>query len=138
MLIPPIIFFAVPLTLASYRIYTYLFPSSPPNTYDPTTGLGRGAPGFQTGSRKVSLPLHIAARIRLGEEVTADEVTEALALERERLEREERDEEERRERERRGVKTMKVPETVDEEWLPKGATVIGGQKGAGGARRRKK
>jgi hypothetical protein len=72
----------------------------------------------------------------MGEEVTAEEVTEALELERERLEKEERDKAEKEERERKGVKTMKIPVGVDEEWLPAGATTVGGGKAQ--ARRRKK
>lgn len=132
-LIPPLLFFAVPVFLASSRIYSYFKGSGKANTFNKETGIGRGAPGFLTGSKKVALPLHIAMRIKLGEEVTAEEITEALEEQRLQEEAEERKRllEEERERERAaGVKMMKIPDTVDEEWLPAGATQIGGAKGA--------
>lgn len=131
-LLPPLLFFAVPVFLISTRIYKYLKPASA-QTYDPKTGIGRGAPGFTTNTRKVAIPRHLAERIRAGEDVSAEEVTAALEEERERLEKEEREQREREEAEARGKKTMKVPESVDEDWLPAGATQKGGQ-----ARRRKK
>lgn len=136
-LIPPLLFFAVPVFLASSRIYSYFKGSSSPKAekYNPETGIGRGAPGFLTGSKRVQLPLHIAMRIKLGEEVTAEEITEALEEQRLQEEAEERKRLEQEERERSGVKTMKIPDSVDEEWLPAGATQIGGGKGA---RRRNK
>ncbi|KDN52532.1 hypothetical protein K437DRAFT_272398 [Tilletiaria anomala UBC 951] len=46
--------------------------------YDPRTGIGRGAPGFQTNVAKVAIPPDIAARIRAGEDVSAEEITQAL------------------------------------------------------------
>ncbi|KAL0960898.1 hypothetical protein HGRIS_005907 [Hohenbuehelia grisea] len=42
-------------------------------------GIGKGAPGFQTGTRKLKVTPEIAARIRRGEEVTAAEITAAAA-----------------------------------------------------------
>ncbi len=51
-------------------------PSNRP--YDPSTGIGRGAPGFTTNVAQVRIPADIAARIRAGEEVSADEITRAL------------------------------------------------------------
>lgn len=45
--------------------------------YDPKTGLGRGAPGFQTNVKRIAVPPEIIARIRAGEEVSADEITRA-------------------------------------------------------------
>lgn len=45
--------------------------------YDPKTGLGRGAPGFQTNIKRIAVPPEIMARIRAGEEVSADEITAA-------------------------------------------------------------
>jgi hypothetical protein len=45
--------------------------------YDPKTGLGRGAPGFQTNIKRIAVPPEIIARIRAGEEVSADEITAA-------------------------------------------------------------
>lgn len=110
-----------------------------------TEGIGRGAPGFLTGVKKVALPRDIAERIKRGEEVSAEEVT--LALERERAKAEggevEEPAEEMKGRKARAKRVheeprpLKVPEGVDEEWLPKGATTVGGS-GAGKGRRRKK
>ncbi|ORY89664.1 hypothetical protein BCR35DRAFT_275436 [Leucosporidium creatinivorum] len=136
-LIPPLLFFAVPIFLASSRLYYFFKPDPKPDAYNPETGLGRGAPGFLTGSRKVALPLHIAARIKMGEEVTPEEITEALEEQRLKEEEEERKRLLAEERERSGAKTMKIPDSVDEDWLPAGATSVGGGRG-GAARRRKK
>lgn len=47
------------------------------NAYDPKTGLGRGAPGFQTNIKRIAVPPEIMARIRAGEDVSADEITAA-------------------------------------------------------------
>lgn len=54
-------------------------------SYDPSTGLGRGAPGFrtywvltaETNVRRVALPADLVARIRAGEQVSAEEITAA-------------------------------------------------------------
>ncbi|SCZ89844.1 BZ3500_MvSof-1268-A1-R1_Chr9g10615 [Microbotryum saponariae] len=135
-LIPPLLFFAIPVFMISIRVRNYLKGSSGANTYDPKTGLGKGAPGFTTaGTRKVALPAHLVARIKSGEDVSAEEVTEALELEEERLRREAQDALEAEQRAKKGIKTMKVPENVDSSWLPAGSTIVGG---SGGARRRKK
>ncbi|PPQ66968.1 hypothetical protein CVT26_009999 [Gymnopilus dilepis] len=40
-------------------------------------GIGKGAPGFQTGVRRVRVTPEIAARIRRGEEVTPEEIEAA-------------------------------------------------------------
>ncbi|BGP32999.1 hypothetical protein JCM10296v2_004788 [Rhodotorula toruloides] len=132
-LVPPFLLVSLPLAYLSYRFYvrlTTITPSQRP--YDPKTGIGRGAPGFQTGVRKVAIPKDLMERIKRGEEVSAEEITTGIERERERLEREERssasaggEEAERR----------RLPETVDEEWLPAGATGLSGKKKA---RRRKK
>lgn len=53
--------------------------------YDPKTGLGRGAPGFQTNVKRIAVPPEIVARIRAGEEVSAEEITRAQ----ERMQKEE-------------------------------------------------
>lgn len=53
--------------------------------YDPKTGLGRGAPGFQTNIKRIAVPPEIIARIRAGEEVSAEEITRAQ----EKMQREE-------------------------------------------------
>lgn len=92
-LILPIALMTLPVLLLPYYLYTR--PSK--NTYDPTTGIGRGAPGFQTGSSRVALPASIVARIRMGEEVGSEEITEALEEEERR--RKEEEEERRRQRE---------------------------------------
>lgn len=75
--------------------------------------------------KKVAIPPELAARIRAGEDVSAEEVTEALDKERERM----RKEEEEEERLKSGGK--KLPEGVDSEWLQPGAL------GSGKTRRRK-
>lgn len=126
----------MPIFLASSRIYSYFngSGSTKADTYDEKTGIGRGAPGFLTGSQRVKLPLHIAMRIKLGEEVTAEEITEALEEQRLQEEAEERKRLAKEEREKAGLK--KIPDSVDEDWLPAGATQVGG--GQKGARRRGK
>lgn len=94
--------------------------------------MGRGAPGFKTSVARVALPAEIVARIRLGEEVTAEEITEAIEVEKEKARLIEEAEKKRLEREAQGKK--KIPDTVDESWL-EGTTVMGtGSK----TRRRKK
>ncbi|KAL9939236.1 hypothetical protein V8E36_002049 [Tilletia maclaganii] len=45
--------------------------------YDPRTGIGRGAPGFQTSVKRVAVPAAIAARIRAGEDVSPEEIEAA-------------------------------------------------------------
>ncbi|GAA6052077.1 hypothetical protein JCM3770_006619 [Rhodotorula araucariae] len=127
-LLPPLLFVSLPVAYLGYRLYRALLSVSPSSLpYDPKTGVGRGAPGFQTGVRRVAIPPALAARIRAGEEVSADEVTAALEAEKERIAREERN---AAEEDGDGVK---LPEGVDEEWLPVGA--LGGKNKA---RRRKK
>ncbi|BGP41046.1 hypothetical protein JCM10450v2_005064 [Rhodotorula kratochvilovae] len=124
-LLPPLLLVSLPVAYIGYRIYRSLLSISPTSLpYDPKTGVGRGAPGFQTGVRRVAIPPALAARIRAGEDVSAEEVTAALEAEKERIAREEVAEEEDR---------VKLPEGVDEEWLPAGA--LGGKNKA---RRRKK
>lgn len=73
----------------------------------------------------------------MGEEVTPEEITEALEEQRRLEEEEERKRLLAEERERNGAKGMKIPDSVDEDWLPAGATNVGGGRG-GAARRRKK
>jgi len=126
-LVPSLLLLSLPAAYVAYRLYRTVLSSLPASSrpYDPKTGVGRGAPGFQTGVRRVAIPPALAARIRAGEEVSAEEVTAALEEEKARLDREEaaqRDDEDR----------VKVPEGVDEEWLPAGALK------KGKARQRKK
>ncbi|GAA5876642.1 hypothetical protein JCM16303_003609 [Sporobolomyces ruberrimus] len=113
-LIAPVLVFSVPVLYFSYRVYQGIVSPSKKKTYNPSTGIGRGAPGFQTGVKKVAIPPELAARIRAGEEVSAEEVTAALDAERERM----RQEEEEEERRKSGKK--KLPDGVDESWLQEG------------------
>lgn len=95
-LLPPLLLVGLPVAFVGYRIYRFLSPgggaTGSRQGYDPKTGIGRGAPGFQTGVKRVAIPPALAARIRAGEEVSAEEVTEAIEAERERLAQEEADE----------------------------------------------
>ncbi|KIJ50418.1 hypothetical protein M422DRAFT_245683 [Sphaerobolus stellatus SS14] len=43
------------------------------------TGIGKGAPGFQTGVRRLAVTPEIAARLRAGEQVTPAEIEAAVA-----------------------------------------------------------
>lgn len=43
------------------------------------TGIGRGAPGFQTSVRQISVTPEIAARLRRGEHVSPEEIAAAQA-----------------------------------------------------------
>ncbi|KAF8513621.1 hypothetical protein JB92DRAFT_2922712 [Gautieria morchelliformis] len=43
------------------------------------TGIGRGAPGFQTGVRRIAVTPGIAARLRAGEQVSPEEIAAAQA-----------------------------------------------------------
>jgi hypothetical protein len=113
-LIPPFLLVSLPVIYIVYRIGASL--TGPKNTYDPKTGIGRGAPGFQTGVRRVAIPPALAARIRAGEDVSAEEVTAALEEERERLAQEEA---------AAAQEKKKLPPGVDEEWLP--ASALGGK-----------
>uniref|UniRef100_A0A0K3CD20 Uncharacterized protein n=1 Tax=Rhodotorula toruloides TaxID=5286 RepID=A0A0K3CD20_RHOTO len=109
-LVPPFLLVSLPLAYLSYRFYvrlTTIPPSQRP--YDPKTGIGRGAPGFQTGVRKVAIPKDLMERIKRGEELGSAGEEEA--------------------------EQRKLPENVDEEWLPAGAT---GSSGKNKTRRRKK
>lgn len=134
-LLPPLLMVGLPVAFVGYRIYRFLSSGAGAGTttarrnYDPKTGLGRGAPGFQTGVKRVAIPPALAARIRAGEEVSAEEVTEAIEAERERLAQEEAAEAAK-------ANKVKLPENVDEDWLPAGMTDVG--KGKGATRRKKK
>ncbi|AYO42284.1 hypothetical protein DNF11_1334 [Malassezia restricta CBS 7877] len=69
------------IACAVLAIVTWVFwprPASKKSSdYDPKTGLGRGAPGFQTNVKRVALPAELVARIRAGEQVSAEEITAA-------------------------------------------------------------
>jgi len=47
--------------------------------YDPKTGIGKGAPGFQTSVKRIAVTPEIAARMRAGEQVSQEEIAEAVA-----------------------------------------------------------
>lgn len=73
---------AAVLALAARRLYRSFGGGSGgtpygSQAYDPKTGLGRGAPGFQTNIQRIAVPPEIIARIRAGEEVSAEEITRA-------------------------------------------------------------
>ncbi|GAA6005917.1 hypothetical protein JCM10207_007274 [Rhodosporidiobolus poonsookiae] len=87
-LLPPLLLLSLPVAYLSYRVYASLASPSK-RAYNPQTGLGRGAPGFQTAVKRVAIPPALAARIRAGEEVSAEEVTAALEAEKQRLRKEE-------------------------------------------------
>ncbi|KAJ7212273.1 hypothetical protein GGX14DRAFT_361766 [Mycena pura] len=101
-------------------------------------GIGKGAPGFQTGVRKVRVPPEIMERIQRGEEVSAEEITAALA----RKEAEERGDpvvapDSPRQPKRSATKSTlaakeKPSEPVDE-WLPE--TITGPKKRAKGKKK---
>lgn len=71
--------------IAAAVVITFVWPRKPKSTgaYDPATGLGRGAPGFrklyltETNVKRIALPADIVARIRAGEQVSAEEITAA-------------------------------------------------------------
>ncbi|GAA5955958.1 hypothetical protein JCM10213_000080 [Rhodosporidiobolus nylandii] len=123
-IVPPLLIISVPVLYIAYKVFVAVTPAKA-KPYDPKTGIGRGAPGFQTGVRRVAIPPALAARIRAGEEVSAEEVTVALEAEKERVAREEAKEQEER---------QKLPPGVDEDWLPAGAA---GGKNKSKAKKRK-
>lgn len=130
-LLPPLLMVGLPVAFVGYRIYRFLLPgqgSASRRAYNPSTGIGRGAPGFQTGVKKVAIPPELAARIRAGEDVSAEEVTAAIEAEQQRIAEEEEQE--------ANANKVKLPDNVDAEWLPAG--MADGGKGKGAARRKKK
>ncbi|KAF8208763.1 hypothetical protein K438DRAFT_1573587 [Mycena galopus ATCC 62051] len=85
-------------------------------------GIGKGAPGFQTGVRKIRVPPELMARIRAGEDVSPDEIAAASA----RMEAEERGETVEPVPKAKKAKPKAVVEEVPSdpanEWLPEGLT----------------
>ncbi|KAL8280772.1 hypothetical protein RQP46_006776 [Phenoliferia psychrophenolica] len=141
-LIIPIAFLSLPVLWLSNRLYTNYAEKKRLKAL----GIGRGVPGFLTGVQKVALPLAIVARIKMGEDVSAEEITDAINAEKAReirlaeLEAEEaaaaaRDAERDANWKAGELKPMKVPKTVDTEWLPQGA--LDGASSKGGRRRKK-
>ncbi|KAJ9478002.1 hypothetical protein PHBOTO_001568 [Pseudozyma hubeiensis] len=83
--------------------------------YDPKTGLGRGAPGFQTGVKRMAVTPEIAARMRAGEQVSAEEIEAALA----------------KAQSQSGASSTAVRNpNVDQDWLPQGRSSPAGKKGS--------
>ncbi|SNX82928.1 uncharacterized protein MEPE_01634 [Melanopsichium pennsylvanicum] len=83
--------------------------------YDPKTGLGRGAPGFQTGVKRVAVTPEIAARMRAGEQVSAEEIEAAVA----------------KAQSQNKVNSTAVRSSnpnVDQDWLPQGGNSPAGRK----------
>ena len=78
---------AIGIPIAGFFIFARSKAKKDPRNqaYDPKTGLGRGAPGFQTNIKRIAVPPEIIARIRAGEEVSAEEITRAQ----EKMQREE-------------------------------------------------
>ncbi|KAN0066444.1 hypothetical protein ACQY0O_000538 [Thecaphora frezii] len=90
--------------------------------YDPKTGIGRGAPGFQTGVKRLAVTPEIAARLRAGEQVSQEEIEASVA---------------KAQAARNASVTasaIKVNPNVDTDWLPAGHT----QSPRGAAKRSKK
>ncbi|KAF9030793.1 hypothetical protein BDZ89DRAFT_939320 [Hymenopellis radicata] len=93
-------------------------------------GIGKGAPGFQTGVRRVRVTPEIAARIQRGEEVSPEEIAASIA----RAEQEEANPGSSSPKQAKPTKRSPTPpsEPVNE-WLPE--TVTGSKKQ--GKKRRK-
>ena len=114
---------AVPVVLVLASLSPYILPGkhqrhgAGSQAYDPRTGIGRGAPGFQTNVTKVAIPPDIAARIRAGEDVSAEEITQALE-------------------DVKAGRYKPKAEREREEWLPQGVS-SGANKGAGSSSKRK-
>ncbi|SPO23447.1 uncharacterized protein UTRI_02126 [Ustilago trichophora] len=81
--------------------------------YDPKTGLGRGAPGFQTGVKRMAVTPEIAARMRAGEQVTAEEIEAAVA---------------KAQSQSQANSTAVRNPNVDQDWLPQGGKSPAGKK----------
>ncbi|KAF8513925.1 hypothetical protein BU17DRAFT_94963 [Hysterangium stoloniferum] len=73
------------------------------------TGIGRGAPGFQTSVRKLAVTPEIAARLRAGEQVSPEEIAAATAAAGAKVTEE-----------RRSVEPVVVADDEENEWLPEG------------------
>lgn len=88
-LVFPLACCAVVVLFPAYKAYSWYTEKNRLKEVE-RTGIGRGAKGFMTGTKRVALPVHLAARVRLGEYVSPEEITEALQLQKEQEEREER------------------------------------------------
>ncbi|GAK63775.1 uncharacterized protein PAN0_003c1983 [Moesziomyces antarcticus] len=81
--------------------------------YDPKTGLGRGAPGFQTGVKRVAVTPEIAARMRAGEQVSAEEIEASIA---------------RAQSQSQASSSAVRNPNVDQDWLPQAGRSPAGKK----------
>lgn len=78
------------------------------------TGIGRGAPGFQTGVKRIAVTPEIAARLRAGEQVSTEEIEAAVEKARAKENAKEKEKNEEK-------KVTKVDESAEEnEWIPEG------------------
>ncbi|CAO1628512.1 unnamed protein product [Jaminaea pallidilutea] len=125
------------IAIGGWRIYTNLSGDGSGKrpkvgAYDPKTGIGRGAPGFQTNVSRIAVPAHIIARIRAGEEVSAEEITAAQEAEAKRLEKEARQAEKGGKRPvGRSSQVASSTQQPGNEWIPEGhgrASPAGGKK----------
>ncbi|EPQ31875.1 uncharacterized protein PFL1_00074 [Pseudozyma flocculosa PF-1] len=76
--------------------------------YDPKTGIGRGAPGFQTGVKRLAVTPEIAARLRAGENVSQEEIEASIAKA------------QAAQKSSTSSSSVKVNPNVDNDWLPAG------------------
>ncbi|CAO1623572.1 unnamed protein product [Parajaminaea phylloscopi] len=123
------------VALAVYRITRRHGSLGRVGAYDPKTGIGRGAPGFQTNVTRIAVPAHIVARIRAGEDVSAEEITAAQEAEARRAEKEARAKAQGRiPKSAKGAASANSPVGVEvNEWIPQGH-----DSSPGGAARRTK
>ncbi|PKI85675.1 hypothetical protein MVES1_000746 [Malassezia vespertilionis] len=99
----PTIICTIAIIAGAWFAYSRLtLPSSKPGggAYDPQTGIGRGAPGFQTNVRRVALPADLVARIRAGEEISPEEIAAA--------------------QEKLATGQAAAPQKPEDEWIPAG------------------
>lgn len=75
-LIPIYLVASVPVFVIIYFIYN-AYQSHQLKKKNLSKGIGRGVAGFQTSVKRVAVPPEIIARIRRGEEVSAEEITRA-------------------------------------------------------------
>lgn len=94
-------------------------------------GIGRGAAGFQTNVRRIQVPPEIAARIRRGEQVSAEEITAAQ----ERMQQQQ----EGKEAATGTATDVKTKASkVDDDWLPANARPSPKRVESGQGKRRKR
>ncbi|GJJ08139.1 hypothetical protein Clacol_002347 [Clathrus columnatus] len=83
------------------------------------TGIGRGAPGFQTGVKRIAVTPEIAARLKAGEQVSTEEIEAAVAKAREKEKEKTKGKGKTKNEEIRERKVKEeVVETDENEWIP--------------------